>query len=135
MKHTYKQKIEILNGILKEYAKHFIYFDDCKCYEDDFKTLTYRRSSDLLEHVNNETNIKHKPYKHDYIYFYINFESNDGEKFPFLTRRPFTKDIDKIIARYRSKLSYELEKYNLKLKVNDAILELEFKNKLKSIMI
>ena len=104
MKHTYKQKIEILNSILIEYAKYFIYFDECKCYDVGLR-------------------------------FFIIFRSNGKTRYKHLTRKIPRDQIDVVIARYRSKLSYELEKNELKMKVNDAILELEFKNKLKSIMI
>ena len=83
MKHDYKKKIEILNEILVEYAKYFIYFDECKCYDVGLR-------------------------------FVIIFKSNGGKRYKFLTRKIPRYDIDKIIARYRSKLSYEIEKFDLK---------------------
>lgn len=83
MKHTHKQKIETLNEILKEYAKYFIYFDECKCYDLGLR-------------------------------FAVIFKSSNGKRYRFLTRKMPREDIDKVTARYRSKLSYEIEKYELK---------------------
>ena len=80
MKHDHKKKIETLNEILQEYSKYFIYFDTCKCY-DVGERFVIRFKSD-----GNRNTIEH------------------------LTRKIPRKDIDLIIARYRSKLYKEKEK-------------------------
>ena len=80
MKHDYKKKIEVLNEILKEYAKYFVYFNECKCYDVGLR-------------------------------FIIIFKSSKGKRYDFLMRKIPRADIDKIIARYRSKLSHEVKKY------------------------
>ena len=84
MKHTHKQKIETLNEILKEYAKYFIYFDECVCYDLGLR-------------------------------FAIVFKSSNGSRYKHLTRKIPREEIDNVIARYRSKLSYEIEKVELKV--------------------
>ena len=83
MKHDHKTKIKTLNNILKEYAKHFTYFDECKCYDLGLR-------------------------------FAVIFKSSNGKRYKSLIRKIPREDIDILIARYRSKLSYILEKNQAK---------------------
>lgn len=125
MKHTHKQKIETLRKILKEYSKYRIRSYTCF----SFKLKPVVSNQNCLEN-------KYKPYKHNELTFCLyrlRKKAFNGyrQRFPI---KPFVKDIDKVIARYSSKLSYEEKKHELKYNLEDAIKELEFKNKFKSIM-
>lgn len=74
-------KIDTLNAIVKEYSKYFIYFDRAKVFDVGLR-------------------------------FVIRFYNDSNSKnYPNFDRKIPKYDIDKIIARYRSKLAYEVEKY------------------------
>ena len=77
---TQSQKIQVLNKIIKEYAKHFKYFDDAKVFNVGLRFV---------------------------IRFYNN---KNNKNYPVFTRKFPYRDIDKIIKRYRSKLDYEIKK-------------------------
>ena len=83
MKHTYKEKIQILRSILIEYSKYFKYFSSVKVYDLGLRFW-----------------IVFKDYKPK--------QTGNGS----LIRKIPRCDIDIIISRYRSKLDYEIKKHN-----------------------
>lgn len=86
MKHTYKEKVEILRSVLLEYSKYFKYFRGVKLFD-----LGLRFWIIFTE--------------------YIPTKFCDGD----FTRKIRREEIDNVIARYRSKLDYEIKKHHREL--------------------
>lgn len=80
--YTNKDKIKVLNNILNDYSKYFKYFGKAKAYYLGLNFI-------ILFTENSYKNKYNLPFK---------------RKFPI-------HDIDKIIARYRSKRDYEINKF------------------------
>ena len=113
MKHTYKEKIQILRSILVEYSKYFKYFDFCTCYMPkismQFGWNKYYRN--LIIKEDNETLCR--PYKLNVPCFVIYYTNRtNGNRYKNLKRRIPITELGKIIKRYRSKLDYEIKKHN-----------------------
>ena len=107
-----EDKLNTLDGVLKQYIKYPKYFDNAKCYINEFTSFSVNVVS-WRENKFEDLNInKHKPYKHLNLTFCVVFyQDGDNRKNPFLKREPIVKDIDIVLNRYRSKLRYEMDKF------------------------
>ncbi len=95
----FRQKIHILRAILKEYAIYFRYFDYAQCYARGKHIVIMFKNDEIKPSTFSIFNI---------------FKRKKQSRYDFLKRKLPKRELDKVIARYRTKLFNEIKKYNKK---------------------